>query len=390
MSGQWFARGHRAASQRWMFLLGLMCGFHALPAQAVDALVTAQYRGDPRGHFEDTTPEPADGTCNRFRDFCTSALALPIAYQKVIGERDDGGREGYYLRLPARQVVQVVHEATGEVHSLRFEIQAYAQRVRGRDPLGVVRGGCTSSGSVSGNQFAAHVLNPARPEACWRSSIVGGRAELDWLAIKYRMVMPSPAKMTPGMYRGQLRYQVGGAGADFDLGDAFSNLSRSSVDIGFELDVQHTFAVEFAPGSERAVLEPEGGWLQWINGGGPPQRLYRDLPMRLWSTGRFKVYKLCQYDVASHCGIRNPNNDQVPVTVELTLPSGIEQAGTRGGRVTLPTGLASALVFDPVTPVHNRPGQLHFQVERDAVRGMLAHAGTTYQGQVTVVFDAEL
>jgi hypothetical protein len=40
--------------------------------------------------------------------------------------------------------------------------------------------------------------------------------------------------------------------------------------------------------------------------------------------------------------------------------------------------------------VANRPGQLHFAIESDQVRGMLANAGSTYSGLVTVVFDAEL
>jgi len=38
----------------------------------------------------------------------------------------------------------------------------------------------------------------------------------------------------------------------------------------------------------------------------------------------------------------------------------------------------------------NRPGQLHFQVAQDDMDGMLRYPGTTYTGQVTVVFDAEL
>ncbi|MNJ69327.1 hypothetical protein D3C77_656650 [compost metagenome] len=127
-----------------------------------------------------------------------------------------------------------------------------------------------------------------------------------------------------------------------------------------------------------------------MSGGAVPQRLYRDLPFKLSSTGPFKVYKLCQYDVGMLCGLRTDNGDQVPVQLALSLPAGIQYQGRPVERLPLPTGRVQALQFDAVTTTLNRPGQLHFEVGKDDVRGMLAHAGSTYTGQVTVVFDAEL
>jgi hypothetical protein len=118
--------------------------------------------------------------------------------------------------------------------------------------------------------------------------------------------------------------------------------------------------------------------------------LYRDLPFRLWSTGPFKVYKLCQYDTGGSCAIRNTDLHQVPVHVSMSLPAGIQHRGQGVDRVTLPTGRGAALQFEAATPTLNRPGQLHFEVASNDVQAMLGHAGSTYSGMATVIFDAEL
>ncbi|WP_262405564.1 hypothetical protein [Pseudomonas fluorescens] len=209
------------------------------------------------------------------------------------------------------------------------------------------------------------------------------------MGIGYNLSTPTPYRMKPGIYRGSVTYTIG-PGGDFDFGNNVTQLNGNSVTLNFVLDVQHLFFFNFPPGSDRAVLEPPGGWLAWLNGGRVPQRIYRDLPFRLWSTGPFKVYKLCQYEAGTHCGIRNDGSDEVAVQVGLSLPGGIRHQNAPVERLTLPTGRASALHFEAVQATLNRPGQLHFEVGKDDVRGMLAHAGSTYTGQVTVVFDAEL
>ena len=129
---------------------------------------------------------------------------------------------------------------------------------------------------------------------------------------------------------------------------------------------------------------------QWLGGGQAPGLIYRDLPFRLWSTGPFKAYKLCQHYTAGTCGIRNDASHEVPVTVAITLPGGIEHQGRPVQQLALPSGQAAALAFESAMPTLNRPGQLRFQVERNDVQAMLRHPGATYAGQVTVVFDAEL
>ncbi|MGG7598243.1 hypothetical protein ACQ4OD_14540 [Pseudomonas sp. WC1] len=215
------------------------------------------------------------------------------------------------------------------------------------------------------------------------------QADVEELSIGFDMNIPPPYRLKAGTYRGSITYRIG-PGGDFDFGNDVSNLSGDSLTVNFELDVQHAFMFEFPPGSERAVLEPRNGWQAWLAGGKAPQRLYRDLPFRVWSTGPFKVYKLCQYDTGAKCAIKNDGGEQVPVDVAMSLPAGVQHLGQSVERLALPTGRPAALQFEAAMPTLNRPGQLHFEVGRNDVQDMLKHPGSTYTGQVTVVFDAEL
>ena len=191
------------------------------------------------------------------------------------------------------------------------------------------------------------------------------------------------------MYRGQTTYQVG-PGADFDFGNDVSNLNTSNLTINFELDVVHAFVIDFPAGSERVVLEPPGGWTQWLNNKRLPERLYRDLPLRIWSSGPFTVHTRCEYPLGSQCAIRNDANDhQVPVQVALTLPSVILHNGQPVTRLPLPVGEATAIELEATQPALNRGGSLHFQVDKHAVSEMTRYPGARYEGDVTVVFDAD-
>lgn len=396
--------GARAAHLAMLGLLVITGGVGSPASQAAEATISARYRGEASGKFENTTP--AANFCGRWPGVCegVSTVDLPLTFNKIVtwGVPDTLSR--YYIRVPGRRTVEVTHQGTGERYQLTFEIASIGASFylympdEGNDsPVArIPQGGCDYQ-RVYNARLGWHlwaVQNPQSPTGCHvqqDSGFPGQRkhGEVGNMGIVYRLSTPSVLKMKQGLYRGSMHFAIGPM-ADFDFGHDVSNLSSNSLTVNIELDVQHAFAVDFPPGSERAVLEPPGGWLEWLNGGQPPQRLYRDQPFSLWSSGPLQVYKLCQYDVASHCGIRNQNNDQVPVSVAMTLPAGFETGGTRAGRVEIPTGRQSALLFEPQAPASNSPGQLHFQVGRDAVRGMLEHAGSTYQGQVTVVFDADV
>jgi len=207
--------------------------------------------------------------------------------------------------------------------------------------------------------------------------------------VVYELGEPSPSRMKPGIYTGRLIYSLGGAGNDFDFGDRVT-VGDSSLTLNIKIEVKHAFAVEFPAGSDRAVLEPPGGWRDWLGGRAAPQRLFRDIPFRLWSTGPFKAYKLCQYPVGDGCGIRNDAGHEVPVTVSMSMPGGMEYSDAPIQKLPLPTGSAAALQIHSATPVFRRPSQLHFEVGAADVKSMVGHPGTHYQGEATIVFDALL
>lgn len=373
---------------------------------ALDVTISAEYRGGGTGRFDNTTPP--GGLCRSWPATCRNrtTVTLPITYDKKTTKGAADPRDEFYLSLPARREVDVYHDATGESRRLTFEWTAISQRVQVASdifyhPLYQMNlyGGCSRVGSTS--QFRPAVVTylfdvtqPTAPSPCWAngSNAPNGRIEIASVldtSVAYAIDINPPFRMPSGTWRGSVTYSIG-PGGDFDFGNDVTALSGDSLTVNFVLDVQHAFIFEFPPGSDRAVLEPPGGWQAWLAGGKPPQRLHRDLPFRVWSTGPFKVYKLCEHYVDTRCAIRNPQNDQVPVEVAISLPSGIEHQGAPVQRLALPSGRQAALPFAAAMATLNRPGQLHFQVARSDVQGMLKHPGSTYTGLVTVVFDAEL
>ncbi|ARP85100.1 hypothetical protein CAL13_01860 [Bordetella genomosp. 9] len=95
-------------------------------------------------------------------------------------------------------------------------------------------------------------------------------------SIGYELVAPNPLRMASGTYRGEHTFTIG-PGGDFDFGDR-ATVERSSIVIALELFVHHQFELHLPPGSDRAVLEPPGGWGAWLNSGRRPTKIFRDVP----------------------------------------------------------------------------------------------------------------
>ncbi len=372
---------------------------------ALEATISAEYRGAASGRFTNTTPLAS--YCLQWPADCVGAqaAALPITYTKKATKGATDPRDQFYVKVPGVREIDVYHELTGESHRMKFEITAISQMVQwplGANPVMTtqVRGGCRYRrtygwpATPSRALYLWSVSSPQAPGGCY--SITDrmqpgyeATPPVSEMGIAYNLDMPPPYRMKPGIYSGSITYSIG-PGGDFDFGSDVTDLNGNSLTLNFRLDVQHAFVFDFPPGSDRAVLEPTGGWRNWLGGRGAPPRLYRDLPFRLWSTGPFKVYTLCSLYVGGLCGMRNGSGHEVPVDVALSLPGGIEHQGRPVHRLPLPIGRGQALAFDSVMPTLNRPGQLHFQVGPEPVKTMLDHAGSTYNGLVTVVFDSEL
>jgi len=385
-----------------VFLLALAAS--SLPsAWAAQVTLSARYLGDPAGQFENTTPR-AD-FCTRWPLVCNvDTVDLPIGFRKTTSQGAADLRDRFFVRLPARRTVTVVNQSTFESYAVTLEflqVSLELQRTRGLPevPIFNLEGGCAlrvseSRGFGAYGRFVWTVNDPAIPQPCYsdsRNGTIGDQVESDvgLAGVVYRLTMPRPIGMPQGTYRGTTEFTMGGDG-DFAFGNNAVDFNDSILTVHLELDVRHDLYLRFPPGSDRAVLEPPGGWQAYLGGRGLPPRLERDLPFRIWSTGPFKVYKRCEFDMGLHCGIRNASNHAVPLEVGLSLPSNVQHEGGAARRIPLTTGALDAPVFLPQHLLSNQPGQLHFQVGGAAVKEMAAHAGTTYQGEVTVLFDADL
>ncbi|WP_181427804.1 hypothetical protein [Pseudomonas mosselii] len=399
------AVGARIAKRPCLFA-GALLGLVALSSvQAADVKFTAQYRGEANGRFENTTSQA--GFCGRWPSHCAGGVqtvGLVLHYMKRSEAYASDPRDEHFVKLPGRRTIYVSGPTSGESYPMIFEFTGISQRVHERSFSNPVftrypRGGCTYAITYSvldqWTMYLWNVTNPQQPQPCYsrgEEAMPGDvfNTYVENTAVSYRLSMPSPLAMKPGIYTGSETYSVG-AGMDFDFGNGVTSLNTSSLTLNFELDVQHAFVIDFPPGSERAVLEPPGGWMGWLSRGQPPQRLYRDLLFRIWSSGPFTAYKLCQYPVGNRCGIRNAANHEVPVKVGVSLPGGIRAQGNKEvNQLELPSGKEAALQFEAMNTVFNHSGQLHFEVQREHAKEMLEHPGSTYRGDVTVVFDADM
>lgn len=373
-------------------------------AQALEVTLSAQYRGEPSGRFEHTTP-PASA-CAIFPSMCTNrpSVTLPVTYTKLT-KRTTVLRDNFYVGVPGPRPVDIFHEQSGEVHQALLEFLTISQRVASpradRNPAAtwdrMTGSNCNpQNGSwLTQNEFVTRWNMSRRPGSCATRALSGLSGQQETvttteLSVVYTLGLPATHKLKPGIYRGSVTYTLG-AGRDFDFGNDVSALNSNDITLNIVVDVQHNFRVDFPLGVDRAVLEPPGGWTAWLDGGRVPPRIYNDLSMRLWTTGPFKVYKLCEYDVGDGCGIRNRRGEDVALRVAITLPRGIFYQGWQSvTNMPLPTGRAAALDLEPYPPMVNGPSQLHFEVAQADLRPMLDRAGERYSGRVTVIFDAEI
>lgn len=385
----------------WIICAALLAVLNAPPALAETVYIKARYRPD-QADFLDVNPPR--GLCVYYVFLCTKTwksfgVALPVEFSKhTIGFAPDL-RDQFYLRIPSSTPIEILHERTGERLQVNLEWVAFQQRVHAPDDrnpgYGGVNGGCSNMRGTSGADWAEVGWFFSGTTSCFTSGGLGWAMEEDSLSDNVESVIriqtPSPHRMKHGFWRGRTEVTVGNGG-DLDLGNRVSMLRGDRILIDIELEVQHAFVLDFPPDSDKAVLEPPGGWGAYEHGGQVPTRLYRVHPFRLWSSGPFKAYIECQRNMGSLCGLMDRRSGhQVPFSVALTLPPAHTQAGVSVEDRVLPVGRGNALQFDSSGRSLDRGGALRYEVsDRAVIAEMLRHAGATYSGTVWIVFDAEL
>lgn len=349
-------------------------------------------------NFKNDTPQ--GGICVRWGGHCRAgqfSISTPLHVSgRLLGGSPDSPRQNYFMAVDAQwKDLDVVHES-GSVARVRFRIsmlgQRYSRNNSGSPSIyGASEGGCKSLGSDVGSAqwHAWGWVLPVGQLTCSRRTnhAVSSAINITEISIGYELDTPTPLAMLDGKYTGSLAYSVG-PGQQIDLGDGVHQ--QTELTVKFELTVAHDFLVRFASELPSVHLVPEGGWVQWIDHGLPPARLYQELPFYLTTSMDFSMKLRCEHDAGNRCGIRNQTlGEVVPVDVDVTLPG---MRNLRDGRPAQDTPLSpddeQAPRFTPDGYLMQRRSTLRFTAGRDAVTEMLKAPGSHWEGNMTVVFDA--
>jgi hypothetical protein len=383
----------------WSWLLVLL-GFVAgtWQVQALDLKITGEYKPTPlepgNGQFKDTTPR--HNYCTR--PGCRPSIRLEgmaISYPEGF-EAGATGRESLYFRMPSvLRTVTLTHEENGSVVEVRWRVDSFTGSVEGRpnsvQPTGYLAPApCTLiHGQGASTWFDFQWRLDERGQGCSKTILADmppGR--FLYFGISYELQFPNAVAMHNGRYTGVVPLTMG-PGGDIDFGDR-AVISDGTLNIAIELEVQHQFAVRFPVDAPVVQLAPEGGWSQWRDHGIRPSRLRQELPFLLTSSMDFNMKLQCEHEAADRCGIRNAEDDTVvPVDVDVTIPgmSSVMDGRPAQGTPLLPDN-ARAPRFTPDGYLMQRRSTLRFTAGREAVTEMLKSPGSHWQGNMTVVFDA--
>lgn len=401
----------------FVVLTSLLGGGFSGAAQAMSQDITAVFTPDPanpmRNEFRNTTPVTGvcawhmPAACERMKIFTIRTDSFVANANAPIQAFHEDPRQGAMWKVPSEwRDVLVTHTRTGETAIVQVRIAGIGHRWDARPNTSVwARPGvswtsqwvnapapCQSTGFLTGSNSLALFfwLVPENAGVC--SRYPGTTIDRFWYStfeFAYALRTPNPLGMSSGQYTGNITYSMGPR-QDFDFGDVVIP-GDDQLNLNFTLDVQHTLQLEVPPGGDRVELIPQGGWQAWLNQGRKPVRLFRDQTFNISASSRFKMQLECERVMGDTCSIRNGNDHQVPLTVSVSLPHGLNRAdGSAVVRQPLLLSGAGTEQFQPGFYVNRRPGTLHFEVAKEHVDAMLSQGGSTYSGQVTVIWDSDL
>ncbi|KTC64302.1 hypothetical protein AO262_32660, partial [Pseudomonas fluorescens ABAC62] len=317
--------------------------------------ITARFRPDPANpmsnKFENTTPISSicgvhiPNQCRSLNIFSLRDNDFAALSNGPIRANHEDERQGFMVKVPSDwRPLQVTHAGTGETETVELRIAGIGSTWYVNYPPGVsgwAQPGmqwstawvsppspCQRTGHLKATNSAAtwFWLTPEGAGACSRKpSQEFAFMRIATMEYAYELRTPNPLTMSGGQYTGGITYTMG-PGGDYDFGDVIIP-SKNAITFNFTLSVEHDLKVDIPPGGNRVELLPEGGWQAWLNRGRVPARLYRDQTFRMAASSRFKMKMECSIPMGNTCGLRNPNGDEVPVQVAVTLPSGIDGRG---------------------------------------------------------------
>lgn len=213
----------------------------------------------------------------------------------------------------------------------------------------------------------------------FNSSFSSDKVTLRRIYIGYKLQPPDPLKMENGTYKGSLSLSLG-RNKDLDFGDA--TYSDSNVTIEFTLRVTHQLKVEFPAGSNKVILQPPKGWAPWMNSGKTPPNLKAELPFRLWKSAQANVsLSYCEYQDNNKCQLKNIKNNQ-KIDINISYVNG------KGKYLPLSAKSKYILGNDGIYIGVKR--KIAFEIDKANLTEMMKYPGSTYQGDVTIMFEAEI
>ncbi|WP_152608351.1 hypothetical protein [Aeromonas hydrophila] len=220
-------------------------------------------------------------------------------------------------------------------------------------------------------------------KSCYTGLSVDGTSDIQAMFLGFKITPPSPLKMSNGIYTGSIILSVG-QNKDIDLGNGVYEDNQLIIEL--TLKVQHQIKVEFPPGGDKVVLQPPGGWHDWIYRGKArtPPYLIAELPYRLWSSSDFNVWMNCQYAIGEVCML---NNERLGMQVRLD----VIYVNKSKEEIPLKHGVKKLFSASLRGPYFiNEERSIIFKVQEPVLALMMEYPGSTYKGNVTLIYDAAI
>lgn len=378
-----------------------------LPVQAASINVTAEYKPAAyevgRGKFINTTPcngEPLPGFwCSGTSTVDESQpLFLSIKIDRVVNNNHNLEDALTYLGFVGARDVSLVNQGSSKSYPMKFFFTkigalmspnlATEALVNNSYWLDHIDGDCQFSLGSWASQYRVHYLYDIKHEnqlvggKCYhnkfKTTFYSGRTALSRIYLGYKLQAPDPLKMENGVYVGSLVLSIG-RNKDLDFGNG--TYSDNQLTINFTMTVRHQIKVEFPPGSDKVVLQPLGGWHDWIYRGKShqPPYLIAELPYRLWTSAGLNIWLDCQYPDGEYCMLSNIRTGH-KARFDVIYQSGVKKEYILSA--------ISKTRFDGVTI--NEARILIFKVDKPALTEMMKSPGSTYKGNVTIIYDAAI
>ncbi|MGL6627251.1 hypothetical protein [Aeromonas jandaei] len=349
--------------------------------------------------FINTTPCTQFPTASGFWCSTTATVDTPqaIRFDMNISRTvkvKESDRDGvHYIGFPGVRDVTLVKEGGGSSYNMRFIISAVGSAFAVAMPshVGIIdKGDCSANSTIWANNTTVFYFRNVNVNKqliggqCYGNNdfYSGMKMTITSVYLGYKLEAPNPFEMENGTYTGKLLFSMGDR-KDFDFGNGA--YADTQLNIFFKVKVRHQIKVDFPSNDNKVMLQPPGGWTEWIHTKSRgPNLLHNDLPFRIWFSAPFTVALRCQYpwSTSSECALKDSKGRTVPLkTYYVNSKNEVTLLTTKEYKFSLPR---------QGQPVVNAARAIRFQVVGGTVAEMMKYPGSSFKGDVTLIFDAAI